>query len=142
MSAPRQCGVGSRYTMSIAPIGAASGRCCMNRITAARPVGRLGFSAADVTHVIPTHPGLGHAGGLPDLPNATVHILTRERDAALAPAGFRQRERDRACHFDHQPKWKTYDVTSGEAWDGFDRVRQLAGLPPEILLIALPGHSP
>src|SRR3712207_8497318 len=30
---------------------------------------------------------------------------------------------------------------AGEGWFGFDAVRQLQGLPPEILLVPLPGHT-
>jgi len=34
-----------------------------------------------------------------------------------------------------------YAQPDGEGWFGFDAVRQLAGLPPEILLVPLPGHT-
>jgi glyoxylase-like metal-dependent hydrolase (beta-lactamase superfamily II) len=36
--------------------------------------------------------------------------------------------------------WRTYDA-QGEGWFGFSAVRQLQGLPPEILLIRLRGHT-
>jgi glyoxylase-like metal-dependent hydrolase (beta-lactamase superfamily II) len=129
---PRRLGVMSRF------MGLASDL----EDTAVRQVERLGFSKDDVRHILPTHLDLDHAGGLPDFPAATVHVLARERDAALSPGSFRRRERYRACHFAHDPKWAAYDPGAGEAWNGFDRVRELRGLPPEILMIALPGHSP
>jgi len=36
--------------------------------------------------------------------------------------------------------WRFYDPT-GERWFGFGSVRNLDGLPPEILMIPLPGHT-
>ena len=36
--------------------------------------------------------------------------------------------------------WRRYGAT-GEPWFGFDAVRGLDGLPPEILLVPLPGHT-
>ncbi|MBI3552742.1 MAG: MBL fold metallo-hydrolase [Elusimicrobia bacterium] len=110
--------------------------------TAARQVERLGFSISDVRHIIPTHLDLDHAGGLSDFPTAEVHILELEKAAALAPRTFRQRERYRSSHWSHSPQWQTYDADAGETWNGFHRVRELRGLPPEILLVSLPGHTP
>ncbi len=37
-------------------------------------------------------------------------------------------------------QWHTYD-DGGEKWFGFDSVRTVEGLPPEILMIPLIGHS-
>ena len=37
--------------------------------------------------------------------------------------------------------WLVYPGLSGEPWYGFGAVRQLEGLPPEILLVPLPGHT-
>lgn len=36
---------------------------------------------------------------------------------------------------------RTYDGRSGEDWMGFRAVRDLAGIPPEVLLVPLPGHT-
>lgn len=40
----------------------------------------------------------------------------------------------------HQPRFQTYRL-EGEPWYGFEAVRELEGLPPEILFVPLPGHS-
>jgi glyoxylase-like metal-dependent hydrolase (beta-lactamase superfamily II) len=36
--------------------------------------------------------------------------------------------------------WRRYGA-QGERWFGFDAVRGLDGLPPEILMVPLPGHT-
>lgn len=100
---------------------------------------RLGLDPNDVRHVVVTHLDLDHAGGLPDFPNATVHVHADEHRAALSPA-WRERQRYRASHWDHGPRWQTYTAT-GERWRGFEAVRELRGLPPEILAIPMAGHS-
>ena len=107
--------------------------------TAKAQIEAMGFKASDVRHIVPTHLDLDHAGGLPDFPKAKVHIHAREKVAALEPT-FRERERYRACHFAHSPDWALYD-TAGEAWKGFPAVRELAGLPPEILAVPMAGHT-
>lgn len=107
--------------------------------TAREHVTRLGYDPKDVRHILVTHLDLDHAGGLPDFPDATVHLHAREKEAALAPT-WKERERYRACHFAHGPKWATYDA-EGEPWMGFGAVRDLPGLPPEILAVPLHGHT-
>ena len=37
--------------------------------------------------------------------------------------------------------WRLYPFGGGEPWMGFDAVRDLDGLPPEILLVPLAGHT-
>jgi glyoxylase-like metal-dependent hydrolase (beta-lactamase superfamily II) len=108
-------------------------------ITALHQVRRLGFDPKDVRHVVVTHLDLDHAGGLTDFPWAEVHVHATEKAAAMMPT-FAERERYRACHFAHGPKWSIYEAT-GEPWKGFGAVRDLPGLPPEILAIPLPGHT-
>ncbi|MFO0712975.1 MAG: MBL fold metallo-hydrolase [Sandaracinus sp.] len=100
---------------------------------------RLGLDPNDVRHVVVTHLDLDHAGGLGDFPHATVHVHANEKNAALHPT-FRERERYKQVHWAHGPKWKTYDAT-GEPWRGFAAVRQLEGLPPEILCVPMDGHT-
>ena len=109
--------------------------------TAARQVEALGFRRADVRHIVLTHLDFDHAGGLEDFPGATVHVMAREYDDATGPrAGFVARHRWRPKQWNSVNEWRRYGAT-GEPWFGFDAVRDLAGLPPELLLVPLPGHS-
>jgi glyoxylase-like metal-dependent hydrolase (beta-lactamase superfamily II) len=108
--------------------------------TAAQQIERLGFHRRDVRHVALTHLDLDHAGGLADFPEATVHIYEPELDAALARASLPEKNRYRPVQWAHGPRWARYH-TRGEAWHGFDCVRQLDGLPPEVLIVPLVGHT-
>ena len=107
--------------------------------TAAAQVVRLGYRVEDVRHIVLTHLDLDHAGGLPDFPNATVHVHATEHAAAMSP-GSGEKARYRPQHWAHGPDWVTHAAT-GEPWYGFEAVRELPGLPPEILLVPLHGHS-
>jgi glyoxylase-like metal-dependent hydrolase (beta-lactamase superfamily II) len=109
--------------------------------TAIRQVERLGFSPADVRHIVLTHLDFDHAGGLEDFPNAIVHLMEAEWNAATGPRrGFVPRNRYRPSQFDEVREWRRYSG-QGEAWHGFPAVRDLEGLPPEILLVPLTGHT-
>ncbi|MBK6513310.1 MAG: MBL fold metallo-hydrolase [Polyangiaceae bacterium] len=110
------------------------------RETALARLESLGFHARDVRHIVPTHLDLDHAGGLPDFPDAKVHVYSKELDAATRRATFHERMRYRPAHFAHEPKFASYEV-EGERWNGFECVRQLEGLPPEILLVPTVGHT-
>ena len=100
----------------------------------------LGFRREDVRHIVLTHLDFDHAGGLQDFPEAKVHVHAREKDAALARATFNQKLRYRSSQFVHGPAWETYEAL-GEPWKGVAAVRQLVGLPTEILALPMPGHS-
>ncbi|MGH8791565.1 MAG: MBL fold metallo-hydrolase [Stackebrandtia sp.] len=108
--------------------------------TAAGHVRRLGFAVEDVRHIVLTHLDYDHAGGMPDFPHATVHLHARELDAAKRPVHRDERRRYQSRQWAHGPKWATYEE-DGEPWFGFEAVRQLEGLPPEILLVPLHGHT-
>jgi glyoxylase-like metal-dependent hydrolase (beta-lactamase superfamily II) len=107
--------------------------------TAIAQVRALGFEPGDVRHIITTHLDLDHAGGLPDFPDAEVHLLGRELEAALHP-GWRERPRYVAAHWAHGPRWVQH-APEGDRWHGFESVRALPGSDEEILLIPLPGHT-
>jgi glyoxylase-like metal-dependent hydrolase (beta-lactamase superfamily II) len=108
--------------------------------TAARQVEALGFRREDVRHIVLTHMDLDHAGGLPDFPKATVHVLAQEHLAATTRPTFEERSRYRAVQWAHEPTFERYEP-AGEPWKGLPCVRGLRGLPPEILFVPLVGHS-
>lgn len=105
--------------------------------TALRQVADLGYEHEDVRHIIVTHLDVDHCGGLPDFPGAQVHVLRAELAAAQAEAPS---SRYRPAHWAHGPKWVTYTPEPGREWYGFTCV-QAEGLPEEILLVPLGGHT-
>jgi len=108
--------------------------------TAVRQVEQLGYRAEDVTDIVLTHLDFDHAGGLDDFPRARVHLLEDERAAARAQKTFFERQRFRPQQWSSTDRWHTYDA-DGERWYGFEAARGLDGLPPEILLVPLVGHT-
>ena len=109
--------------------------------SAIRQVERLGFAARDVRHIVLTHLDFDHAGGLDDFPEAAVHLLDAEAEAALHHrTGFVAERRYRPQQWGDTARWRRYRP-QGEPWFGFEAVRGLEGLPPEILLVPLVGHS-
>lgn len=110
-------------------------------MTAARQIEKLGFRAADVRHILLTHLDFDHAGGLDDFPGASIHMLQQERDYALKQKTWLDRQRFRPQQWSSRDRWKTYAAGSGDRWFGFECVRDIAGLPPEILFVPLPGHT-
>ncbi|WP_231951610.1 MBL fold metallo-hydrolase [Nocardia terpenica] len=109
--------------------------------TAYRQIQALGYDPADVGHILLTHLDLDHAGGLADFPDAVVHVHGPEFRAATAGRTLSERLRYRAVQWAHGPKWMVNEIDGGEDWFGFRAVRDLPGLPPEILVIPLPGHT-
>ncbi len=128
---PGQLGAAFRLAMSPRP---------KEETTALRQIEALGFSAADVRHIVTTHLDLDHAGGLPDFPDAEVHVLAAELEAALHPS---LRERSRyigGAHWKHDPRWVTHGA-GGDEWLGFESVRILPDVDVEIALVPLIGHT-
>jgi glyoxylase-like metal-dependent hydrolase (beta-lactamase superfamily II) len=111
--------------------------------TAVRQIQRLGFQPDDVRHILLTHLDFDHAGGLDDFPNAKIHLLDAEQQAAFAQVTPMDRRRYRPRQWsESRGRWVTYPSHGGEPWFGFDCVRELEGLPPEILMVPLGGHTP
>jgi glyoxylase-like metal-dependent hydrolase (beta-lactamase superfamily II) len=110
-------------------------------MTAIRQVERMGFDPLDVRDIVLTHLDFDHAGGLDDFPHARVHLMTCEREYAEQQKTWMDRQRFRPQQWSTRGNWHTYAGSSGERWMGFDCVRGLEGLPPELLLVPLHGHT-
>ena len=108
--------------------------------TALRQIEMLGFGAGDVRHIVLTHLDFDHAGGIEDFPDATVHVFGAEHDAATSQSSWLDRQRYRPMQWDPNVNWQRY-TPEGERWFGFSCVRELVGMPPEILIVPLAGHS-
>jgi glyoxylase-like metal-dependent hydrolase (beta-lactamase superfamily II) len=108
--------------------------------TAYHQIELMGLNPMDVKHIILTHLDLDHAGGIDDFPNARVHVMNVERQAALKNKSILSRTRYSPKQLTRARFWNTY-YPGKDRWYGFQCVRNLEGLPPEILLISLLGHS-
>jgi glyoxylase-like metal-dependent hydrolase (beta-lactamase superfamily II) len=107
-----------------------------------RQVVRLGYVPEDVQHIVLTHLHLDHAGGLPDFPQANVHVFAPEYEAAMRPKRFSFPERFGyvATNWAHGPRWVLHSL-AGERWFGLDCVRVIESGPVEVLLVPLVAHS-
>jgi glyoxylase-like metal-dependent hydrolase (beta-lactamase superfamily II) len=110
------------------------------RETALFQIEQLGYHRSDVRHIILTHLDLDHAGGISDFPQAQVHLLKSEIQSANHRRGLIRQFRYRPAQWQQHSHWVTYQPY-GETWFGFEAVRSLQGLPPEILLLPLQGHT-
>jgi glyoxylase-like metal-dependent hydrolase (beta-lactamase superfamily II) len=104
--------------------------------TALAQVHGLGYAAADVTDIALTHLDLDHAGGLGDFPQARVHVLGDELEAATHPR-LRERARYVAAQWAHGPRWQRHSV-AGDAWFGLQSVTALGD---DVVLVPLRGHT-
>jgi len=128
---PRQLGTPFRQLMNPRPEVAT---------TALSQIEALGFAAGDVKHIVTTHLDLDHSGGLPDFPDAEVHVFAPELAAALHPKLDERMRYIGGAHWKHSPRWVEH-TAGGDAWFGFSSVRILPGLDTEVLLVPLVGHS-
>lgn len=110
-------------------------------MTAVRQIERMGFDPRDVRHIVLTHLDFDHAGGLDDFPHARVHMMGAEREYAERQETWLDRQRFRPQQWNTRDQWRTYPGATGEPWMGFECVRDLDGLPPELLMVPLPGHT-
>src|SRR5690606_36940942 len=110
-------------------------------MTAVRQIEALGYKAKDVRHIVLTHLDFDHAGGLDDFPNASVHLLAAEREAAEMQKTWLDRQRFRPQQWSSRDRWQVYKPGAGEAWFGFDRVQALQGVGQDSALVPLVGHT-
>jgi glyoxylase-like metal-dependent hydrolase (beta-lactamase superfamily II) len=105
---------------------------------AIRQVARLGYTPSDVRHIVLTHMHFDHCGGLPDFPQASVHVHRRELEAFY---GRRRRWTDVGYvrrHVAHGPRFIPHEET-GESWRGMPAVR--LPLEREMWLVPTFGHT-
>jgi glyoxylase-like metal-dependent hydrolase (beta-lactamase superfamily II) len=101
-------------------------------------VRKLGYKPEDVKHIILTHMHFDHCGGLPDFPNAKIHVHRKEYEAFKHQSGFLSSayiQRNIA----HDPNFILYD-DAGEKWFDFNAIR-LMNFEPEIYFIPMPYHT-
>lgn len=110
-------------------------------LTAIRQIQRMGFHASDVRHIVMTHLDFDHAGGLDDFPDAEVHLMAEEVEYARLQRTWLDRARFRPQQWSTLDRWRLIRPGGGERWFGFDGVQSPEGVPPEILMVPLPGHT-
>jgi glyoxylase-like metal-dependent hydrolase (beta-lactamase superfamily II) len=108
--------------------------------TAIEQVRGLGLDPKDVRNVILTHLDVDHVGGVTDFPWARVHLTGDEVRGAFEGSTARERGRFRYVSWARNLDFVTYQP-KGEPWFGLHCARELEGLPSELLLVSLPGHS-
>ena len=109
--------------------------------TAAQQIQALGLSAGDVTDIIVTHLDFDHAGGISDFPNANVHVLQDEYDAASSDSfNLQNFQRYKKSQWKDHKKW-TFHPSTGEDWLGFEAIRPMPRSKDQILMIPLSGHT-
>ncbi len=107
--------------------------------SAVRQVEALGFSRADVRHIVITHFDFDHVGGLSDFPDAMVHTTATEFGAATNPPTRNERRRYRSAQWAHAPRMRTYRG-GGERWQGFDTAYPVAGVDG-VVIVPMHGHT-
>ena len=123
-----------KFFMGVTGCSADPGETAVERIVS------LGFSPSDVKHIFLTHLHLDHASGLPDIPDAVVHVQDVELAAFLHPRSLMERFAYRPEHRQHQPRWQVHHLQN-DRWFG------LACLPPvqigeaAFVMVPFTGHT-
>ncbi len=115
-------------------------RLCIEE-TAYSQIQSLGFDPNNVKHIVLTHLDFDHAGGISDFPDARVHVLAAELQAARQRKTISERLRYRTKQFAECLNWVPYDQLQPNSWFGFDSIKLEVGCDPPMRLIYLPGHT-
>ena len=105
------------------------------KITAIRQIEQLGIDPNKVTDCIISHLDNDHIGGLPDFPNATVHVAAEELENFNSG-----NPRYLKAPLSHSPQIKTY-INNDFNWFGFNARKIQADIEMEMYLIPLFGHT-
>lgn len=108
--------------------------------TALHQVKALGYRPDDVRHIVLTHLDFDHCLGISDFPQAKIHVSETELAAAREPRTTNERARYKQVPWSANPDWVPLSP-GGESWYGFASVRELPGLPAEIVALPLAGHT-
>jgi glyoxylase-like metal-dependent hydrolase (beta-lactamase superfamily II) len=68
-------------------------------------------------------------------------MMRAEAEDASKQLSWLDRLRYRPRQWSSIDRWQTYEPGEGEPWFRFEAVRDLRGVPPEILLVPLRGHT-
>jgi glyoxylase-like metal-dependent hydrolase (beta-lactamase superfamily II) len=109
--------------------------------TAVHQIEALGYRPKDVRHILVTHLHLDHSGGLPDFPDALVHVYRPEYRAATRPRELQRLAYD-PSHWRHRPRWCVHEEVEAGYWFGFDAIDIGEIRSATLLMIPLVGHSP
>lgn len=108
--------------------------------TAVNQIARLGYSPAEVRHIVMTHLHIDHAGGLADFPDATVHVFRTELETATSTGALRGLVYI-SDHWAHGPNWQVHDWANAIDWFGFQSLPALEDRSLKVLFVPLPGHT-
>ncbi|WP_188492929.1 MBL fold metallo-hydrolase [Williamsia phyllosphaerae] len=97
----------------------------------------MGFSAADVAHIVLTHMDLDHLGGAADFPSATVHTSAVEQSSATTRTDAAAKVRYRA------PQLRAVKNRTSGYSDFPDELFGFAGhmVHDSVCAIPMPGHT-
>jgi glyoxylase-like metal-dependent hydrolase (beta-lactamase superfamily II) len=83
---------------------------------------------------------LDHIGGLPDFPNAKVHIYAEEYQGITSPHTLEEKYICRREHWAHSSDWVIHHLGS-EEWNGFKRTPEVQLGDLIFFFVPLPGHT-